>query len=537
MSCWNFAEALYRLGEGATAERPALIHDDLVISYAELRRRAAGIASFMESLELPAGSHVGHYLRNSNAYMEAYAGAGLAGHAHVNVNYRYQDEELIGLANGLDIRVLVYDAEFADRVRAIRDRLEKTVAFIEVGPEGDISDFAVSLASLYDRSPQGFQSKASSDDFILIATGGTTGLPKGTQWRNEDLWRKLNTGTHMALEPLKLQAHPDTIDEHVANVASLPPPPPFLSLSPLMHGAGFMTALMMIAQGVPVATVSGRKFDADETLSFIKKHRVGCVVLVGDAFGAPLVEALDRRADESLISGLAVMISSGAALGPETRAGLTRHNPALVVVDTLGSSESSGFAMATGEAGVFKPMPGVRILDDALQDVVPGSDTIGMIYWSGHQPVGYYNEPEKSAETFPEIDGKRYVMVGDRCTVREDGNLVLLGRDSTVINTGGEKVYTVEVERALIDHPAITDALVVGLPHPRFGKMVVAVVEGPGLDDSTLDADSVRAHVAGQLADYKVPREVLAIPSLQRAPNGKPDYAFVTDFASEHLAS
>ena len=135
---------------------------------------------------------------------------------------------------------------------------------------------------------------------------------------------------------------------------------------------------------------------------------------------------MDRRADESLIASLAVVISSGAALGPETREGLARHNPALMVVDTLGSSESSGFAMATGEPGVFQPMPGVRVLDDELRDVIPGSDTIGMIYWSGHQPVGYYNEPEKSAETFPEIEGKRYVMVGDRCTVREDGNLVLL---------------------------------------------------------------------------------------------------------------
>lgn len=537
MSCWNFAEAVYRLGEGATADRPALIHDDTVISYGELRNRAVGIASYLDSLELPPGSHVGHYLRNSNAYMETYAGAGLVGHAHVNVNYRYLDEELIDLANGLDLRVLVYDAEFAPMVAAIRDQLETVTAYIEVGTEEPVNAFAVSLASLYEREAEGFHSRASSDDFILIATGGTTGLPKGTQWRNEDLWRKLNTGTHMALAPLDLQEHPETIEEHVANVASLPASPPFLSLSPLMHGAGFMTALLMIAQGVPVSTVSGSKFDADKTLSFIKQHGIGSVVLVGDAFGSPLLEALDRRADESLIASLVVVISSGAALGPETRAGLARHNPALLVVDTLGSSESSGFAMATGEPGVFQPMPGVRVLDDELRDVVPGSDTIGMIYWSGYQPVGYYNEPEKSAETFPEIEGKRYVMVGDRCTVREDGNLVLLGRDSTVINTGGEKVYTVEVERALIDYPAIADALVVGLPHPRFGKMVVAVVEGPGLDDDTLDVDAVRAHVAGQLADYKVPRKVLAIPSLQRAPNGKPDYAFVTEFASDRLAS
>ena len=536
MSCWNFAETVYSLGEGPTADHPALIHDDLIISYSELRHRASGIASYLNSLELPAGSHVGHYLRNSNAYMEMFVGSGLAGHAHVNVNYRYRDEELIGLANGLDLRVLVYDAEFADRVAAIRDRLEATVAFIEVGGDEPVADFAVPLVSLYDRATDDFQTRTSSDDLILIATGGTTGLPKGTQWRNEDLWRKMGTSTQMALEPLQLKDHPAELAEHVSNVGSLPSPPAFLSLSPLMHGAGLMTAILMIAQGVPVATVSGVKFDPDATLSFIQQHGVGCVVLVGDAFGTPLVDALDKRTDEKLIASLMVLISSGASLGPETRAGLQRHNPALVVVDTLGSSESSGYAMATGEAGVFAPLPKVRVLDDQLNDVVPGSDTIGMVYYSGYKPIGYYNSPEKTAETFPEIDGQRYVMTGDRCTVREDGNLVLLGRDSTVINTGGEKVYTVEVERVLVDYPAITDALVVGLPHPRFGKMVVAVVEGPGLDSNTLDVDGVRAHVSAHLADYKVPREVLAIESLQRAPNGKPDYAFVTDYASDTLA-
>lgn len=535
MSCWNFAETVYRLGAGAAADRPALIHDDLIISYGELRHRASGIATYLNSLNLPAGSHVGHYLRNSNAYMEMFVGSGLAGHAHVNVNYRYRDDELIGLANGLDLRVIVYDAEFAERVMAIRERLEPTVAFIEVGGDEPVADFAVSLTSLYDQAPEDFETRTSSDDFVLIATGGTTGLPKGTQWRNEDLWRKMGTGTQMALEPLQLKTHPAELSEHVSNVESLSHALPFLSLSPLMHGAGLMTAILMISQGVPVATVSGVRFDPDATLSFIKQHKVGCVVLVGDAFGTPLVDALDKRPDEDLIASLAVLISSGASLGPETRQGLQRHNPKLAVVDTLGSSESSGYAMATGEPGVFAPLPKVRVLDDELNDVVPGSDTIGMVYYSGYKPVGYYNAPEKSAETFPEIDGQRYVMTGDRCTVREDGNLVLLGRDSTVVNTGGEKVYTVEVERVLVDHPAITDALVVGLPHPRFGKMVVAVVEGPDLDSASLDVESVRAHVAEHLADYKVPREVLAIDSLQRAPNGKPDYGFVTDYAAGAL--
>jgi fatty-acyl-CoA synthase len=534
MSCWNVAEAIYRFGESELADRPALVHEDLVVSYRELRRRACGIASYLQAQGLPAGAHVGHYMRNSNAYLETFTGAGLAGMSHINVNYRYLDEELLDLCNGLDVQVLVFDSEFRERVAAIRPQLEKTAVFIEVG-SGASDDFAVQLDSLYDHDISKFVRQTSSDDLVLIATGGTTGLPKGTQWRHEDLWRKMNTSMGNDLMVLDLKEHPDNLDEHLANVMLLPPGSGFLSLSPLMHGAGLMMALLMLCQGRPLVTLSGVRFDADATLTAIKRHKVSGMVLVGDAFAAPLLEALDRRADEDTLGSLKMLVSSGASLSPEVRDGLLRHNPQLVVFDTLGSTEASGYALSTPEAGVFMLLPNTRILDDQLRDVVPGSDTIGMAYSGGYQPIGYYKSPEKSAETFVEIDGQRYVMTGDRCTLREDGKLILLGRDSTVVNTGGEKVYTVEVERILVDHPAITDALVVGMPHPRFGKMVVAVVEGPGLDAQSLDVESVQQHCASHLADYKVPRKIFAIESLQRAPNGKPDYAFINDYAQRCL--
>jgi fatty-acyl-CoA synthase len=530
MTTWNFAEAVYQLGDSAVADQPALIHADQVVSFRELRRRALGIAAYLDQLGLPAGAHVGHYLRNSQAYLEMFTGAGLAGFFHVNVNYRYLDEELIGLCNSLDIRVLVYDSEFADRVAAIREQLEQTVAFVEVG-EGPGQDFATRLSDLYETPPGQFTPRTSSDDQVLVATGGTTGLPKGTQWRHQDLWHKMGVAQRYRMASLGLEEQPESLQQHVVNVAALGPAAPFLSLSPLMHGAGLMMALLMIAQGTAVVTLPGQQFDPDLALDVIKRHGVSWVVLVGDAFALPLVEALERRADEQLLSSLTTLVSTGASLGADTRDTLLRHKPTLKLLDTLGSSESSSYAVSTPEPGVFAPLPGARVLDDALQEVTPGSDTIGMIYWGGYQPVGYYNAPEKSAETFVEIEGWRYVMTGDRCTLRSDGNLVLLGRDSTVINTGGEKVYTVEVERVLVDHPQITDALVVGLPHPRFGKQVVAVVEGPGLDDDSLDVDAIQAHAGEHLADFKVPRLVFAIPSLQRAPNGKPDYAFVTDYA------
>lgn len=544
MSCWNFAEAVYQLAESDWAEKPALIHAGESISYRELARRASGIASYLAEQGLPGGSHVGHYLRNSNAYMETFMGAALAGHSHVNVNYRYTGEELVDLCNGLDIRVLVYDAEFADIVASIQGQLTETKLFIEVdesaqpggGENNRVQDFAVPLSSLQRRDPGNFQRRTSSDDLILIATGGTTGLPKGTQWRHEDMWRKTQTAHSSALKMLLgIEQHPASMEEHVANVNRLPGGMPFLSLSPLMHGAGMIMALVNLGQGNALATLPGRKFEADATLDAIKQSGVGGLVLVGDAFAIPLVEALERRADENLLESLAVLVSSGASLSDASKAALQKHKPGLVMFDTLGSSEAIGYGISTPEAGVFNPLPTTRVLDEHLRDVEPGSDTIGMIYSGGFSPIGYYNEPEKSAETFVEIDGQRLVKTGDRCTVREDGMIVLLGRDSTVINTGGEKVYTVEVETVLVQHPAVSDALVVGLPHPRFGKQVVAVVEGPGLSHDSIDVEGIQAHCREHLADYKVPKQVFAIDNLQRAPNGKPDYPFVIAYAEQQL--
>ncbi len=544
MSCWNFAEAIYQLAQSDWGDKPALIHADNGISFRELAARAEGIADYLMDLDLPAGSHVGHYMRNSNAYMETFVGAALAGHSHVNVNFRYTGEELTDLCNGLDIRVLVYDSEFADIVATIKPQLTETVAFVEVngdavfGAGAASNDFAAALSDLQKRQPENFERRTSSDDLILIATGGTTGLPKGTQWRHEDMFRKTQTATGNALKMLLgIEEHPATMEEHIANVNRLPGGMPFLSLSPLMHGAAFITALMMMGQGNSVVTLPGKRFDADITLDAIKRHGVGCLVLVGDAFAMPLTEALERRADEDTISSLLMLVSSGAAMSDASKSVFLKHKPDLFMLDTLGSSEAIGYGISTPEAGVFSPLPTTRVLDEDLRDVVPGSDTIGMIYSGGFSPIGYYKEPEKSAETFLDIDGVRFVKTGDRCTLRDDGMIVLLGRDSTVINTGGEKVYTVEVETVLVQHPSISDALVVGIPHERFGKQVVAVVEGPALSDANLDVAGIQAHCREHLADYKVPKLVFAIDDLQRAPNGKPDYPFVTDYALAQAAA
>ncbi len=527
---WNYSEAIDRIGQGPLADRPALIHEQTTISFGELRRRSRGIAAWLQALPLKRHSHVGHYMRNSNAYLETFFGSGLIGCAHVNVNYRYQNRELEELCNTLDIEVLVYDVEFADRVAVIKPQLEKTIAFVEVTNTTAINDFAIALPELYDYPTENLQKNTAGDNQILIATGGTTGLPKGTQWLQQDLWQKMNVLSNFGMQPV--EETPRTFDEYIGIIEGLNASPALFPMSPLMHGTGLMMAISLMAQGSPVVTTGKPKYDPDHCLDLIKANQVGMIVIVGDAFALPLLAAIENR-DDNCFASIAAVMSSGAILSDESRARFKAQRETMILLDTLGSSEASGFAMTTEQAGIFMPMPTTIVLDENMARVEPGSDVIGMVYAGGYSPIGYYNEPEKSAETFVVVDNQRYVKTGDRCTLRSDGMLELLGRDSSVINTGGEKVFTIEVEQQLLRHESIADALVVGLPHPRFGKMVVAVVEGPQLSNSTIDVEAIQASLRQSLADYKVPRKIYAIESLQRFANGKVDYAFVTDYAAD----
>jgi len=533
---WNYSEAIDLIGQGPLAHRPALIHEHDIINFAELRTRTRGIGAWFQSLALKRHSHVGHYMRNSNAYMETMLGSSMVGCAHVNINYRYQKQELEDLCNSLDVEVLVYGVEFAERVAQIKPQLTKTIAFVEVtdGQSSPVNDFAVALTDLYQHPSDDLKKNTASDNHILIATGGTTGLPKGTQWEHTGLWHKMNVWATGPMATLGLQHPPESIQQYMETLEALPASAPLFPLCPLMHGTGLMMGLAALAHASPLVTTDNLRFDADYCLDLVAAHKVGTLVIVGDAFAIPLLDAIEARPAADF-SSVATVMSSGAILSDESRGRLKALRSDMFLLDTLGSSESSGYAMTTEKAGIFMPMSTTKVFDEELNEVVPGSDVIGIAYGGGFSPIGYYNEPEKSAETFVTINGQRFVKTGDRCKVRADGMLELLGRDSTVINTGGEKVYTVEVEQLLIRHSDISDAVLVGLPHPRFGKMVVAVVEGPEINADTLDAPALQQYLKEQLADYKVPKKIYPIASMQRFANGKIDYSIITDFAAACL--
>lgn len=526
---WNFASLVSAVGKSSLASRTALIHGKLAINYGELDQRSDAIGSYFTSLKLKPGAHIGHLMRNSNAYIETFIGCGKAAMTHVNINYRYLADELAALCKSLDIQVIVYDAEFSERVNSLQQLLP-TIIFIEVTDTRPANAFAIKFDDLYLTKLLPPQQAPCSDDYLIIATGGTTGLPKGVQWRHEDLWRSMNISMSYDLAPLALEQHPASIEEHVDNLVTVQQHSRFMPLSPLMHGAGLMASLMVLGQAGTIITVDEQRFDANRVLDTIKSTQPHRVALVGDAFARPLIEALDKRVEEKLLSGLQAIISTGASLSDDCKQAFLQHNPELLIVDTLGSSEAAGFAISSPSPGHFIPSPTTKVFNDKGQALQPGSKEIGMLAKGGYIPTAYYNEPEKSAATFISIDGNRYVLTGDRARILENGLIELLGRDSTCINTGGEKVYTVEVERVLISHPDINDALVIGLPHPRFGKVVVAVVEFCGQE---FNAAALQGFASQQLADYKVPKIIFTIDSLQRAANGKPDYPLITRYAEQ----
>jgi acyl-CoA synthetase (AMP-forming)/AMP-acid ligase II len=362
-------------------------------------------------------------------------------------------------------------------------------------------------------------------------------MPKGVMWRQVDLFVVLNrTG--------EVRYPEDGGTDDVRQILSQPPrhpPPRLLPGPPLMHGTGLFTAMSVLSSGGSVVLPESRHFDAEGLLDLVEAERVTEISIVGDAFAKPILAALDAHPGRWDISSLWLIISSGVMWSAEVKQGLLGHNPKLTLVDTLGSSEALGMARSTSRAGQptetagFTLGPNTKVLTEDGREVVPGSGEQGRLALRGRGPMGYYKDPEKSAATFMMIDGERWSVPGDFATVRADGSLQLLGRGSVCINTGGEKVFPEEVEEALKLHPAVADAVVVGVPDERFGERVTAVIEPrPGHDP---DPSELIDFVKGRLAAYKAPRHVLAVETIGRAPNGKVDYRRLREHAIAAVSS
>jgi acyl-CoA synthetase (AMP-forming)/AMP-acid ligase II len=530
-SSWNFADVFEAIADrqpDALAQR----HGDRSTTWSEFDTRADGFAAGLLATGAVEQDKVAQYLYNAPEYLESTYGAFKAGLVTVNTNYRYTADELLYLWDNADVVAVVFHGTFAERCDDVRARLPRIRSWWWVddgsGPCPEWAtpyEDATTAAAGRTAGPWG----RSGDHLLLLYTGGTTGMPKGVMWRQDDLFGALDTASKTRLPPQQdLGAAADRVTK---------PGPRNLPAAPLMHGTGFFNALSNLMIGGSVITMTGRHFDVVELLDTIEHNRINSMSIVGDAFAKPVLRALDAEPDRWNISSLRVIVSSGVMWSAETKAGLLRHNGRLIMVDALGSSEAIGMAQSVVSAddsaatATFKLSPDTRVITEDGRDVTRGAGERGRVAMRGYMPIGYYKDAEKSASTFQHVDGVRYTIPGDWATVDDDGTVRLLGRGSQCINTGGEKVYPEEVEEVLKLHATVADAAVVGVPDERFGEAVTALVQ-PHAGD-TIVSDELIAHVKAKLASYKAPRQVVVVDSIGRAANGKLDYRALRAVALE----
>ena len=532
----------------AHPDRPCLVHRDRSFTWDQVRDRTRRLARVLldaglgerRSVDDPWASgqdHVALYLHNGPEYLESMLGAWKAGCAPFNVNYRYVAEELRYLLEDSGARAVVVHAVFAPTLAEVLPTLSSPPELVLQVDDGSgeallpgALDYEAALAAADPTLPDEVVRAWSGDDLYLCYTGGTTGMPKGTMWRQADFLvaalgvRRRDGDEYGSLEEVVADAR--------GTVRALPAPP-------LMHGAAHWNALSCwIAGGAVVIQDVVDRFDARDVLHSIERHRATSLLLVGDPMARPLVDVLfaDRGAGVVRdLSSLRHVLSGGAVLSPALKTTLLELLPGVTIIDVLGSTESGRQGVARSSSGDdagagFSPSATAVVLDAELTGVLPaGAEEVGWLAQGGRVPLGYLGDPAKSASTFPSVDGRRYAVPGDRAVHAADGSIELRGRDSVCINTGGEKVFAEEVETALKTHPGVFDAVVCGRPSARWGEEVVAVVqlrEGVMADDAEL-IDAAAAH----LARYKLPRVIVRRDRIVRAPSGKADYRWAREQA------
>jgi len=534
---YNFADQWEAVSD-RVADREALVCGERRLTYGQLEERANRLANHLLAQDVQPGDFVGCYLSNGTEYLETLLACFKIRAVPVNINYRYVTEELRYLLVDSGLVVLVCNARFVERVAEVAadvPALRHTIVVadpelgdVELGavPDGIDYDAALAAASTVRPTVAG----RGDDDIYVLYTGGTTGMPKGVVWRHGDAFFGCLGGG----DPMRLSGSvtsPEQTLERIIDFDFV-----FYALAPLMHAAAQWVSLMWLFCGAKVVLHAGA-FDPVEVWSTVDREKISVMTVVGDAMARPLVDAWAEHGPFE-ISGMYSLSNGGAPLAPSLRDALRDIAPHAMLTDGFGSSETGiqgSRRLAPGDdagEGVrFDNVEkGTAVLDDSGQPVEPGSDVVGRIAHSGYIPLRYHNAPEKTAETFIDIDGTRYVMPGDMAMVEADGSVVLLGRGSVSINTGGEKVYPEEVEALLKAHPAVYDVLVVGVPNERWGEQVTAVVQATrGTEPTLADLD---AHCRGQLAGYKIPREMVLVDQIVRSPSGKADYRWAKSTAA-----
>ncbi len=527
---WNMAD-IWEAVAGVIPDEPALIHEERTVTWAEFDRRSNALARRLIEGGAKTGDKVSIYSYNRTEWMESVAAAFKARLVPVNVNFRYKDEELLYLFDNSDSVAVIFEGAFGENVSRVRDGLDKLQTFIQLDDGSPLMEGAIAYEEAVAGDSAALGIERSREDLLFIYTGGTTGMPKGVMWQQGDLWAGLGEGGELATG----QGKPRSMQEHLDNVREGSRRQRLMPACPLMHGTGLFTALNALGNAGTVVTNGSKTLDAHQLWRTVEKHRVNAISIVGDVFARPMLAALEEKSYD--LDSLLLIVSSGVMWSSETKQGLLEHHPNMILFDSLGSSEGVGMGASmsgvgmSGKTARFDLGSRSRLISDDGRVLEPGSKERGRIGVSGPIPVGYYKDEEKTAATFPVIDGVRYSVPGDYATYDENGKLVLLGRGSQCINSGGEKIYPEEVEEVLKRHPRVEDAAVVGVPDPKWGQAVTALVTVE--DGGEVGEQELREHVRSLLADYKTPKRAFCVDSLGRSPSGKMDYKKVTERAKE----
>ncbi|MEX2293280.1 MAG: acyl-CoA synthetase [Acidimicrobiales bacterium] len=523
---FNFAD-IWEMVVDSVGDREALVCGDQRRSYAQLEDNSNRLANHLLARGVSPGDHVGLYLENCPEYLEAMLACFKIRAVPVNVNYRYVAGELRYLLDNSDSVGVLHGPKHAEIVGNVIGDLPKQPWTLATGADYDTALAAASPA----RPPRGDRG---DDDHYVIYTGGTTGMPKGVVWRQVDAFYACLGGG----DPMRLFGEVATPDELVERIGA--GDPIYFTMAPLMHVAAQWTAFMWFFIGGKVVLTEG-SLDPERVWAMAEAEKVQLITVIGDAVAKPLLDAWDAAGPGRWdVSSVFAISNGGAPLSAGCKARILDRFPNVLVNDGFGSSEAgiqgssrlsaADVPSAGGTVPFDKGAKPLMVIDDDGLPVVPGSEVTGRIVTGGRLPLGYYNDPEKTAATFLEIDGQRWLITGDLATVRADGMLDLLGRGSTSINTGGEKVHPEEVEGVLHAHPGVADVLVVGVPDERWGSAVTAVVEPAS--DATLTLEDVVAHCKSHLAGYKVPKRLVLVDKVVRSPAGKADYRWALGAAN-----
>jgi acyl-CoA synthetase (AMP-forming)/AMP-acid ligase II len=493
---------------------------DRRLTHTELEARANRLAHHLQACGVGPGSTIGCHLHNSTEYIEAMLAAYKLRAVPINLNHRYVAEELRYHFEDAEPVVVITEPDLAERVE-------------EAGPPPHVlvrgDDYEAALAAA---SPERILvPDRSDDDLYLLYTGGTTGMPKGVMWRQEDLFFGVIGGAGVPRRGIPRLDDPADIGLWAREGTGIDRR---LPLAPLMHGLAQWTALTTLYTGGTLFLDGDPHFDAARALTVVAEERIQLIQLVGDVLALRLAEELHRHGDRYDLAELKLINSSGAVLSPSVQADLRDLLPGCRVVNRFGASETGPQGRVAHDKGEEAPRliadGDTAVLDEDFHPVGPGGT--GLLARKGAIPLGYWNDPEKTARTFPVVDGVRWSVPGDRARVEEDGSIVVLGRGTVVINSGGEKIFPEEVETTLKAHPAVFDAVVVGVPDETYGQRVAAVVQlREGAAEPSLE--DLQAHAREHIAGYKVPRQVTVVTAVQRTAVGKADYVWAKEIAGD----